>query len=228
VVTRLNELNTKNIFLFPPTLGYGIVYSEFAKYVENHTVFSFDFIEDENRVTEYVRQISNIQKDGKIILMGHSAGGNLAFEVAKELENSGYDVSDIILLDSELRDEKISLTSENFTVFDNVIENIRTNLNIPFIVEYVSENLQRKLEAFIPYWNELINNGNINANIHFISCSNENIDKDILESKLKKTSKWADLTKKSFKLYQGYGEHGEMVYGDIAKLNAEIVNKILN
>lgn len=227
-VTKLNKTNNKNVFLFPPTLGYGIVYSEFAKHIVNHTVYSFDFIEDDNRIEEYVRLISNIQREGEIILIGYSAGGNLAFEVAKELEKRGYDVRDVILLDTDLRDEKISVTSENFTVFDNVIKNVRLNLNIPFIVEYISENMQRKLETFIPYWNELVNNGNVNANIHFISSSNENIDKDILDIKLRKANKWANLTKKSFKVYQGYGEHGEMVDGDIGELNAQIVNKILN
>jgi hypothetical protein len=77
VVIKLNKSNTKNIFLFPPILGYGIGYNEFAKYIENYTLYSFDFNEDENRISEYVRQITNIQKEGKYTLMGYLAGENI-------------------------------------------------------------------------------------------------------------------------------------------------------
>lgn len=225
VVKKLNELSNGNIFLFPPTLGYGIVYSEFSKYIQNYTAYSFDFIEDNNRITEYVKQITNIQKEGKFVLIGYSAGGNLAFEIAKELENSGYNVGDLILLDSDLKNEKTKVTSKDFKVFDEVIENVRINLNIPYIVKHISQKVQSKLENYIPYWNDLVNKGKINANIHFISCSNEN--KDEYEIRLNEADKWKDLTNKKFKIYQGYGEHGEMVNGDYSKLNAQLIINIL-
>lgn len=52
-------------------------------------------------------------------------------------------------------------------------------------------------------------------------------DDDTLNIKLKKSKKWSDLTKKSFKVYQGYGKHNEMIDTDKAKLNAKIIIKIL-
>ncbi|WP_346940356.1 hypothetical protein [uncultured Clostridium sp.] len=50
---------------------------------------------------------------------------------------------------------------------------------------------------------------------------------DTKNIKLKKSKKWADLTKKSFKVYQGYDKHDEMIDTDNAKLNAKIINEIL-
>ncbi|MBZ9636378.1 non-ribosomal peptide synthase/polyketide synthase [Clostridium sp. FP1] len=229
VVIKLNDTKTKNIFLFPPIIGYGITYKDFAKYMEHHTLYSFDFIEDENRIKEYVKQIVNIQKGGKYILMGYSAGGNLAFEVTKELENSGYEVDHIILLDSNIRDEKIKGDSENLKVMKGMVDGVNeyARINAPFMLEYISENVQRKLEKFTSYLNELINEGKINANINLILSSSENIDEDTLNIKLKKANEWADLTKKCFKVYQGYGKHNEMTDNDNVKLNAQIINGIL-
>ena len=225
VVIKLNDTKTKNIFLFPDVFGYGIVFNEVAKYIEHYTLYSFDFIEDENRIMEYVKQITSIQKQGKYILMGYSAGGNLAFEVAKQLEKSGYEVDYIILIDSRVRDKKVKGDSENLKGMKAMVDEVTENA--PFMLEYISVNVQRKLERFTSYFFELINNGNINANIYLILSSSGNIDEEILNYKLKKANEWVDLTKKFFRVYQGYGEHTEMMVNDYARANARILNEIL-
>lgn len=65
-----------------------------------YSIYSFDFIENESRMEEYVKAITSVKPEGPYILFGYSAGGNLAFEVAKVLIETGHHVSDIIFLDS--------------------------------------------------------------------------------------------------------------------------------
>lgn len=220
-IVQLKESQSDNIFLLPPTLGYGLVYNEFAGHIKDYGVYSFDFIEEENRMEQYMNQIFNIHKDGKCVLLGHSSGGNLVFELTKYMEIYGYEISDIILLDSPFKDKRLDLTSEDYNIFKEVMNYVRHNLNISFILESIEENIQKKSEAFIPYWNNLVNNGKISANIHFLTA------KDLKDSKKAEITKWSNLTRNKFIVYKGYGEHGEMLEGEFGKLNAQIVNHIL-
>ena len=68
--------------------------------LDSYSFYSFNFIESDNRIDEYIKIILNTQKEGPYILFGYSAGGNLAFEVAKELISRGHKISHMIIWDS--------------------------------------------------------------------------------------------------------------------------------
>lgn len=221
-VTRLNDEKDKKVFTFPPVIGYGVVFKGLANTINSHSIYAFNFIESENRIKEYVNLIIDVQKEGPYILMGYSAGGKLAFEVAKELENQGYEVSDIILIDSGVK-EMSTIGLNNDSKLMNNVERFMS-LEAPLMWEYINESVKRKTYNYSLYFNKLINKGKVNANIYQVSCSNEDVDDELI--RLKK--KWKDLTTKYFVMYEGDGEHGNMLEEDYCKKNAQIIKKILN
>ena len=95
-VMLLNQKKAK-IFLLLPISGHGMVFRTPAGFIDSHSVYSFDFIESEDRIARYVKTMVQIQPEGDYRLLGYSVGGSLAFEVAQELERQGYQVSDLIL-----------------------------------------------------------------------------------------------------------------------------------
>lgn len=80
--------------LLSAAASMGIAYLGLAKYLKQHSVYSFNFIPSANRVRKYADIIKNIQGEGPYTLIGYSSGGILAFDVAKELNRQGYEVED--------------------------------------------------------------------------------------------------------------------------------------
>ncbi|WP_291580200.1 amino acid adenylation domain-containing protein [Clostridium sp. UBA6640] len=220
-ITRLNDEKDKKVFAFPPIIGYGVTFKGLANIINSHSVYAFNFIESENRIKEYVDLIIDVQKEGPYILMGYSAGGKLAFEVAKELENQGYEVSDIILIDSGVKEMSTIGSNDNSEIIENVERFM--SLEAPLMWEYINESVKRKTYNYSLYFNKLINEGKVNANIYQVSCSNEDVDDELI--RLKK--KWKDLTTKYFVMYEGNGKHGNMLEGDYCEKNAQIIKEIL-
>ena len=85
---KLNEIeNAYNIFAFPPIMGYGMSFMYVAKEIQDGTLYAFDFIEAEDRVSQYLAQIKQLQKEGPYYILAYSAGAELALDVANELCN---------------------------------------------------------------------------------------------------------------------------------------------
>jgi len=227
VMVLLNEKKEKNIFVFPPITGYGLAYIPLAKLINTHSIYAFDFIEADDRTEKYIKLITGVQKEGPYILMGYCAGGNLAFEIAKGLEEKGYKVSDIILIDSDfLEDIKkdsdyfASINKMNEKRVNEIIEYARLNF-LP-ILEYIEENVKRKIDTYSEYVEHIINTQVVNANLYNILSVSDTGSEKMNLSKL-----WEKSTNKSFTIYQGFGKHSDMVdYGCVEK-NVEIIKGIL-
>lgn len=63
-VMLLNEKTSQNIFAFPPLLGFGLAYKNLSGFLEGHSLYSFDFIEEDDRLKQYVQIITSIQSVG--------------------------------------------------------------------------------------------------------------------------------------------------------------------
>jgi len=227
VMVLLNEKKDKNIFVFPPITGYGLAYIPLAKFINTHSIYSFDFIESDDRIEKYISLMTDVQKEGPYILMGYSAGGNLAFEIAKGLEKNGYEVSDIILIDSTFL-EDIKKDSAYFDAINKLNEK-RVNeikeyarLNSLPVMEYIEENVKRKIDAYSEYIEHIFNTGAVNANLYNILSISDTVSEKMNLSRL-----WEMSTNKSLTIYRGFGKHSDMLdYGYVEK-NAEIIKGIL-
>jgi thioesterase domain-containing protein len=106
-------------------MGNAVVYQNLAEKIDSHAVYSFDYINSDDKLDLYTNYIRTIQPEGPYLLMGYSAGGNLAFEVARHLESKQFVVSDVIMISSIKRNfiysnEEISKLLEYNSIKQNV------------------------------------------------------------------------------------------------------------
>ncbi|EJQ37641.1 amino acid adenylation domain-containing protein [Bacillus cereus BAG5X1-1] len=210
----------KKVFCFPPAASIGIAYMGLAKYLDAYSVYSFNFIKSENRIKEYAKIIKSIQPEGPYTLMGYSAGGLLAFDVAKELNKQGCEVEDLILIDSNYRTkaEKLPYTEEDckkeiYEKFDLKRYKDLERLASDYLVELI-------MKSYI-YALGTITQGTIDGNISYIRAIKEEDTHSLM---------WENATTKNFRVIQGYGEHLEMIsssHPEVLEKNARVINDIL-
>ena len=106
-------IDSRSTFIFIPSLrGYGVLPNAIRSRLEGYCPFFDDlkypgFRDGESPGRSYeeiasylVAQIQNLHPGKKCNLMGFSAGGEVAFEVANQLIASGWNVEHVFLLDS--------------------------------------------------------------------------------------------------------------------------------
>jgi len=224
----LNEKKNNNIFTFPPITANPMTYKSLSVYLKTHSIYSFKFINDEKRIERYVNEIISVQENGPYILMGYSAGGNLAYEVAKKLEQMGYTVSHIIMIDSYRRQgqmikpEELNKESIKELVIRMLDKSYELNKNV-LDINLITDKLYENAEEYSKYISSLCQNEKINAKIHFIKNGDENIKIDITKEMM-----WEEVTNYKVEEYKGVGSHVDMLVKiEYLSKNAEILRKIL-
>jgi amino acid adenylation domain-containing protein len=209
----------KNLFCFPPGGAYGLVYREFAAVIKNISVYTCHFIEEEDRLEQYVRIITDIQPEGPYVVLGYSAAGKLVFQVTRALENHGREVSDIILVDSVFRkdiDEKKII--DKYTAFINAILERMDDLGIGFLKERIKD----KMQKYLKYNLSITNLEKVHANVQFI------VGEETARGKAENLHCWDDLTTKKVVLHKGFGDHISMFQPGVLEKNTAIIQGILN
>jgi amino acid adenylation domain-containing protein len=225
-VALLNQESARQVFALPPLLGYGAAFRELAAHLPEHAVYGLDFVESEDRLEVYARALEELQPQGAYVLFGYSAGGNLAFEHARELERRGRQVSDIVLLDS------FKLEAIRQVAAAEVAAEVRANLDYfgdyiasrPELAHYVEDPavralLVRKMEGYVRYLHGIDNAGTIGADLHLIRS--EDIRDDA------RRVLWAGATRGKLTLHQGAGPHTDMILPAHLPANARLIRRIL-
>lgn len=210
-VIKLNHHGAQNLFCFPPISGFGIYFKELALLLNDKAaVYGFHFIEHDNRIEQYVNCMTDIQPDGPYVLLGYSAGGNLAFEVAQAVERRGLEVSDFIIVDAYLKEQPLSMDTGN-------------DESAAYLPEAVREKVMKKKRNYQEYWAQLLNKGHIKANIHFIEAGVQTET-----SGHTGLMKWKGAAYGNYSEYTGFGAHKDMLEGAYAEKNADIILDILD
>ncbi|WP_342551889.1 non-ribosomal peptide synthase/polyketide synthase [Paenibacillus sp. FSL R7-0652] len=208
-ISLLNCNGDKQLFCFPPIGALGYYYNNLK--IDNYSVYAFDFIERIDLIDYYSNKILEVRK-GPIRLLGYSAGGNVAFEVAKKLEQKGETDIILIIVDSLRRDQTINMNKDETRL---IFEKFEEKLNV-FSKQEIRDNWVSKISKYLKFINGLINEDSLlNTEVHLIK-SIQNKDKDL---------GWKDFTV-SFEVYQGEGDHDSMLDQNI-HFNMNIINKIL-
>ncbi|WIW30337.1 non-ribosomal peptide synthetase [Bacillus inaquosorum] len=210
-VIKLNHHGAQNLFCFPPISGFGIYFKELALLLNDKAaVYGFHFIEHDNRLEQYVNCMTDIQPDGPYVLLGYSAGGNLAFEVAQAMERRGLEVSDFIIVDAYLKEQPLSMDTRN-------------DESAAYLPEAVREKVMKKKRNYQEYWAQLLNKGHIKANIHIIEAGIQTET-----SGHTGLMKWKGAAYGNYSEYTGFGAHKDMLEGAYAEKNADIILDILD
>ncbi|MEZ0372727.1 MAG: HAD-IIIC family phosphatase, partial [Candidatus Sericytochromatia bacterium] len=216
----LNHPQPRKLFCFPPVVGYGFIYGTIARLIRSHAIYGFDFIEHRDRLEAYLDLILRLQPEGPYTLLGYSSGGNIAFELARLMEARSLSVSSLILLDAFKKDRVKNITSDEIEYFP---EWALGKLKDPYLREFFQnlsqrEEIDRKMQNFLVYHNQLINTGLIQADIHLIQSS---------QYSLYYKCSWADATTGRYHEYTGSGHHTEMLDSEHLAHNVGLIAKIL-
>lgn len=216
-----NDSQTSTVFALPPLPGYGFIYQEAAKTLDDVRLVAFDFIETNNRMAQYVQHIQHLQPKGPLTLMGYSGGCYLAFELVQALEQVGRTVEKVIMIDSY---KKIGESDLEGRSIDDDIEAIvhQTKQSELAQGEIVQEALAQKTRAYYETFVKGVNQGKIKADITFIQSEEQIAIPDWMEE-------WTQATAGSFTQYQGYGRHADMFkQKECAVQNAKLIKHIVN
>jgi amino acid adenylation domain-containing protein len=219
----VNAGKPQTIFCFPPAIGYSFIYTALAEYFPHHSICCFHFHEHENRLEQYMDVMNEMQPDQPLLLLGYSAGGNFAFEIAKELEASGREVSDIILIDSFKRwapkvktpEELEATVQAYYDIVDWSIFSVD-----PDYLETLKRNTMSKIAGYCKYMNGKTDPGTTSARIHIVKSKQE-------WSTPETNRDWEESTTHGFHIHQGEGLHPEMFNPEYLSHNAGLISSII-
>ncbi len=216
-----------NIFALPPGTGDAIGYIQLAELLKPYTFYGFNFIAAETRLKDYADLIMSVDPKGPYLLFGYSAGGNLAYHLAKELEERGQRVSDIIMVDSSRRIDQIQFPEgEAQRVAEQFLshESVTPYLTSPILKEKVI----RQIERYYAHISNTVDSYIVDANIHvLLSDDSQDFGKDESGRIVVSLHGWADVTRGIFKTYQGVGDHNNILYPPHLETNVHILREIL-
>ncbi|MCP5047756.1 MAG: hypothetical protein GY940_11340, partial [bacterium] len=178
IVFNPTSTSRKTIFAFPPMPGYGMVFSGLAKILKTHRITGFHFIEAENRIHQYTRHICSTKKERDVVLLGYSAGGNLAFNVARALEREGKTVSNLIILDAMPRVtpvDKPFLIEENQGAVERFLGMIGIRDTASPDFQFLKPHLYKKIENYYNYFAGTLPEGKISAPVHVVKAADSHV-----------------------------------------------------
>ncbi len=201
----------------PPLVGVSAPFLRFTDVIPNCTMAFMDYVTADSRkdlVGLYVDTIKKMNLANSIVIGGHSAGGNLAFEITKQLEKEGLHIKQLILLDSFYFKEIQKISSKKVKRIFRIL--IRENV----LEGQELENINRILDDYIDKFLEGIPQGTINADILFIKSEPPYLEVENLKSDI---MAWKTHTVANFSLVEGYGSHIKMLYTPYVYKNATVI-----
>jgi len=218
-ISRLNSGSGPTVFFLPPGIGYSFAYTEFARYFGNYNIFGLNFIESDTPAKTAAAIMIKQQQEGNFYLFGHSAGGNMAYDVALELTKQGRTVGGIILLDSYRQMEIVNWSPEEYK--NDAVLYIEQN-HAEFLDEEIKEASLKKIVAYRAYLNARTENECLNCPIIQIEANDEirNFTHKISRSA------WVELTN-NFEVHPGFGGHMDMLKQPYLEKNGALAEKLL-
>ncbi|OAT81014.1 hypothetical protein A6P54_13555 [Bacillus sp. MKU004] len=165
IIKKIREITEcrENLFLIHPAGGNNLCYSQLNRNLQNYDkniyaisypdeVFSNESLEDIS--SYYLEAIEEIQPDGPYQIGGYSFGGNVAFEMALQLQKKGKQVNSLMMFDSHTPEAYFgkSITHNYFVnafplVLDMYLHG--TKVNVQQLEAYRDLELDEVIEAII-------------------------------------------------------------------------------
>jgi hybrid polyketide synthase / nonribosomal peptide synthetase FtdB len=207
------------IHSFPPAGGYSMVYESLAANLKNIEFISYNYFMGREKLKNYADLIKQAQPKGPYILFGYSMGGNLAFEVGKELEARGEKVDHIIIMDAYRITNGYKPAESDLLHFE---KELKRHFEVHTGSDRVQQHTLKQARDYIEWCYKQGNHGKVNAKVHFIvEKSKENGSPDERKISWKGSSKSGDL------LYYGKARHEEMLSVEYAPDHAQIIAQIV-
>jgi len=211
-----------NIILFPPVLGSALAYAHLADLLPGVAVYSFNYVDNKDTMQDYVRMIQEIQPVGKIHIAGHSAGGFMAFHVARAIEKAGREVGSVIIIDAYRGGREGKKHSLEFIAkeMDIYVEAKFEEYKSHFIdMEFFKEVCTKQVKHYYDFLYHIEQEGDlrINAPIYLLKA----------ETNYDRKQNWSEWTETGVIELFGSGEHRKMVDEPYVRENAVLILEAL-
>ncbi|WP_320782594.1 non-ribosomal peptide synthetase, partial [Streptomyces sp. CRN 30] len=208
------------LFCLPPAGGHGLVYRGFAAALPEYRIEAFNHRPGDDRLERYADLVESLQDDGPVTLLGYSLGGNLAFEVAKELERRGREVAHVVILDSYRISGTFEPTDGHLEAFERELgDHLRRHTGSRTVTE---ETLEQARE-YIAFCARTPNLGAVAARISVISDERKT---ELYAEGL--DGAWHGSSTTGTTVRKGSGAHADMLFPPHLERNAELVRGALN
>jgi amino acid adenylation domain-containing protein len=202
----------RRIFAFPPGTADALGYGQLAEGLKPYAFHACNFIEADTRIADYADLIVGSGGSEPYVLFGYSGGGNLAFHVARELENRGRRVGAVVMLDSARFERRFAFPpGEARRVAEQFLEaeSVKAYLTSPVLRDKAFRNIERYYAHFSNSEDRHV----IDADIHLLLSEDapdpyRDEQGRIVCSKLG----WAEGTRGRFVTHSGSGEHNHMLF----------------
>lgn len=201
------------VFAFPPAGGHGLVYRRLAAHLPQYELVAFNHLGGD-KVTRYADLIETLRPDGPCPLLGYSLGGNLAFEVAKELEGRGREVPHVVIMDSYRIMEAHSLADEHIEAFEH---ELRGHLRRHTGSETVAAETLAQAHEYLDFCGRTPNLGTVAATVSVISD-----ERKPAFYAAGQRGTWHGSSTTRTELLSGFGLHAEMLDEKYLAQNAEL------
>ncbi|MGW0881879.1 non-ribosomal peptide synthetase/type I polyketide synthase [Streptomyces sp. NPDC002671] len=216
---RFNDGDGPQLFCLPPAGGHGLVYRRFAAHLPEYQVTAFNYLSGDDKTERYADLVESLQAEGPCALLGYSLGGNLAFEVAKELERRGREVSHVVIVDSYRIPESFSLADEHLQDFERELgEHLRKHTGSASVTEEVLG----QAREYIHFCSRTPNLGVVAAQVSVIS------DEQKAEFYAAgRDGAWHGSSTTDTIVLQGFGVHADMLDPAYLEANTQLVRATL-
>ncbi|MFJ5226339.1 amino acid adenylation domain-containing protein [Streptomyces sp. NPDC088400] len=201
------------LFCFPPAGGHGLVYRRFAAHLPSYELVAFNHL-DGDKVIRYADLVETLRPDGPCLLLGYSLGGNLAFEVAKELEARGREVPHVVIMDSYRILEAHTLADEHIEAFEH---ELRGHLRRHTGSESVASETLAQAREYLDYCGRTPNVGTVAGTVSVISD-----ERKAAFYAAGQRGTWHGSSTGRTELLRGFGTHAEMLDDKYLAQNAKL------
>ncbi|WP_344343758.1 AMP-binding protein, partial [Kitasatospora putterlickiae] len=214
-----NQEQRQTLFCFPPAGGHGLVYRQFAAHLPEYRMVAFNYVSGDDKVDRYADLVEALQPEGPCALLGYSLGGNLAFEVAKELERRGRAVPNVVIMDSHRIPESFDLGDEHLQAFERELaEHLQRHTGSAAVAQETRE----QARDYLRFCSRTPNLGVVTAALSVISD-----DEKVALYEAGQHGAWHGSSATRTAVFQGFGPHAEMLDREFIAHNAGLARSIL-
>ncbi|MER7702075.1 amino acid adenylation domain-containing protein [Kitasatospora sp. NPDC097605] len=214
-----NQEQQQTLFCFPPAGGHGLVYRQFAAHLPEYRMVAFNYVAGDDKVDRYADLVEALQPEGPCALLGYSLGGNLAFEVAKELERRGRAVPNVVIMDSHRIPESFDLGDEHLQAFERELaEHLQRHTGSAAVAQETRE----QARDYLRFCSRTPNLGVVTAALSVISD-----DEKVALYEAGQHGAWHGSSATRTAVFKGFGPHAEMLDREFIAHNAGLARSIL-
>jgi amino acid adenylation domain-containing protein len=214
------------LFALPPGTGDVFSYLPLASALPQYAWHAFNFIEAETRFDDYADAIAELAPP-PYLLLGYSAGGNLAYHVASRLQARGLAVRALIMIDAGRTlapypyDEPAAVAATLDFMDDPELA--------PYFSNPVLRDKQlRRVLALYRFLSGCVDEVVVDADIEVLVGDPPQMERAHAGHTCVSIPAWSAVTRGNLRIHQGAGTHNHMLHPPALEANLATLQQVLS